>query len=232
MRDWSTADWVDPAYQWKPLPVPAMPERLLIDFATRCNLRCAMCPVWGVEDDGEIEQVTGMKLADGTDRLMLHLGLKLARLSGQGQIHLAAPGASVASGQPPSAVHHQGMTGDVRGFPAGQVQERGRYVPGVADAANRGEFRLAGHGFGAERVHRIERLRGGDDAVKPVERGDLESDGRGGKDGFVHAEQQREFQIRVPCPVNRADQHFIQRGWNHADGQVRETGSQNRQPVA
>jgi sugar diacid utilization regulator len=112
----------------------------------------------------KIEQVTGMKLADGTDRLMLHLGLKLARLSGQGQIHLAAPGASVASGQPPSAVHHQGMTGDVRGFPAGQVQERGRYVPGVADAANRGEFRLAGHGFGAERVHRIERLRGGDDA--------------------------------------------------------------------
>ena len=26
-------------------------------------------------------------------------------------------------------------------------------------------------------------LRGGDDAVKPLERGDLESDGRGGKDG-------------------------------------------------
>jgi MoaA/NifB/PqqE/SkfB family radical SAM enzyme len=60
MRDWSSADWVDPAYGWKPLPVPEMPERLLIDFATRCNLRCAMCPVWGVEDDNEIDQVTGI----------------------------------------------------------------------------------------------------------------------------------------------------------------------------
>jgi hypothetical protein len=37
----------------------------------------------------KIEQVTGMKMADGSDRLMLHLGLKLARLSGQLQIHLA-----------------------------------------------------------------------------------------------------------------------------------------------
>lgn len=50
MRDWSKADWVDPAYNWKPLPVPDMPDRLLVDFATRCNLRCHMCPVWGLED--------------------------------------------------------------------------------------------------------------------------------------------------------------------------------------
>src|SRR5437764_138511 len=35
MRDWSDADWVDPKYQWKPTPVSEMPERLLIDFATR-----------------------------------------------------------------------------------------------------------------------------------------------------------------------------------------------------
>lgn len=60
MHDWSSADWVDPAYNWKPLAVPDMPERLLIDFATRCNLRCAMCPVWGVDDDNEIGQVTGI----------------------------------------------------------------------------------------------------------------------------------------------------------------------------
>ena len=50
MRDWSKAEWVDPAYNWKPLPVPDMPDRLLVDFATRCNLRCHMCPVWGLED--------------------------------------------------------------------------------------------------------------------------------------------------------------------------------------
>ena len=35
MRDWSKAEWVDPKYNWKPLPVPEMPERLLIDYATR-----------------------------------------------------------------------------------------------------------------------------------------------------------------------------------------------------
>jgi MoaA/NifB/PqqE/SkfB family radical SAM enzyme len=60
MRDWSKAEWVDPALGWQPLPVTPMPERVLIDFATRCNLRCAMCPVWGVEDDDEIEQVKGI----------------------------------------------------------------------------------------------------------------------------------------------------------------------------
>ena len=40
-----------PQHNWKPLPVSDMPERLLIDFATRCNLRCHMCPVWGLEDE-------------------------------------------------------------------------------------------------------------------------------------------------------------------------------------
>jgi sugar diacid utilization regulator len=30
----------------------------------------------------KIEQITGMRLADGSDRLLLHLGLKLARLTG------------------------------------------------------------------------------------------------------------------------------------------------------
>src|SRR5438477_12753022 len=58
MDDWTRAAWVDPAYGWKPLPVPDLPDRLLVDFATRCNLRCPMCPVWGLEDEA-IEPLKG-----------------------------------------------------------------------------------------------------------------------------------------------------------------------------
>src|SRR5919108_559788 len=64
MRDWSKAEWVDPKYDWKPLPVPEMPDRLLIDYATRCNLRCHMCPVWGLEDDNAIDNVKGIMNLD------------------------------------------------------------------------------------------------------------------------------------------------------------------------
>jgi MoaA/NifB/PqqE/SkfB family radical SAM enzyme len=60
MRDWSKAEWVDPSLNWKPLPFPELPERLLIDFATKCNLRCPMCPVWGSDDGPLIEQVLGV----------------------------------------------------------------------------------------------------------------------------------------------------------------------------
>ena len=60
MRDWSKAEWVDPSFDWKPLPVPDLPERMLVDFATKCNLRCPMCPVWGSDDEREIDQVTGV----------------------------------------------------------------------------------------------------------------------------------------------------------------------------
>src|SRR4029450_13143176 len=60
MSDWSKAEGVDPTYNWNPLPVPEMPERLLIDYATRCNLRCHMCPVWGLEDDNAIDNVKGI----------------------------------------------------------------------------------------------------------------------------------------------------------------------------
>src|SRR5271166_25574 len=59
MRDWTKAEWVDPKYNWRPLPVPDLPDRLLVDFATRCNLRCPMCPVWGLEDDAAIEPLKG-----------------------------------------------------------------------------------------------------------------------------------------------------------------------------
>lgn len=70
MRDWTMADWVDPNLGWKPLPVTPMPERLLIDFATRCNLRCAMCPVWGVEDEAEVEQVKGIMPLERARRIL------------------------------------------------------------------------------------------------------------------------------------------------------------------
>lgn len=60
MHNWLSAQWVDPARHWQPLPVPEMPERLLVDFATRCNLRCGMCPVWGLDDERAIESVKGV----------------------------------------------------------------------------------------------------------------------------------------------------------------------------
>ena len=70
MRDWSKAEWVDPAYNWKPLSVPEMPDRLLVDFATRCNLRCHMCPVWGLEDEKEIDAVTGIMNLDAARKML------------------------------------------------------------------------------------------------------------------------------------------------------------------
>ena len=70
MRDWSNADWVDPRYDWKPAPVSEMPERLLIDFATRCNLRCHMCPVWGLEDENAIDPVKGVMNLDAARKVL------------------------------------------------------------------------------------------------------------------------------------------------------------------
>jgi MoaA/NifB/PqqE/SkfB family radical SAM enzyme len=60
VTDWSKADWVDPSYNWNPLPVPDLPDRLLMDFATRCNLRCPMCPVWGLDDESKIAPLEGV----------------------------------------------------------------------------------------------------------------------------------------------------------------------------
>src|SRR5262247_3922996 len=70
MRDWSKADWVDPSLEWRPLPVSDMPERLLIDFATRCNLRCHMCPVWGLEDEKQIDDVRGIMNLDAARKML------------------------------------------------------------------------------------------------------------------------------------------------------------------
>lgn len=61
--------WVDPKYNWKPLPVPDMPPRVLIDFATKCNLRCGMCPVWG-EDEKSIQSVKGLMAVENARRLL------------------------------------------------------------------------------------------------------------------------------------------------------------------
>ncbi len=70
MHDWTKADWVDPALDWKPLPVPDLPERLLVDYATRCNLRCGMCPVWGSEDNNSIDSVKGIMSLDRARKLL------------------------------------------------------------------------------------------------------------------------------------------------------------------
>jgi pyruvate-formate lyase-activating enzyme len=70
MTDWSKAEWVDPAFGWVPLPVPDLPGRVLIDFATRCNLRCPMCTVWGGGDAEAIESVKGIMPEDSALRLL------------------------------------------------------------------------------------------------------------------------------------------------------------------
>ncbi len=70
MRDWSKADWVDPKYGWVPRPVPDLPPRLLLDLATKCNLRCPMCPVWGTGDEDAIDSVKGVMDLESSRRLL------------------------------------------------------------------------------------------------------------------------------------------------------------------
>lgn len=70
MPDWTKAEWVDPALGWTPRPVPDLPERVLLDLATRCNLRCPMCPVWGSEDDAAIDAVRGVMSLDAARKLL------------------------------------------------------------------------------------------------------------------------------------------------------------------
>jgi MoaA/NifB/PqqE/SkfB family radical SAM enzyme len=70
MSDHSRASWVDPTFNWKPLPVSELPERVLIDYATKCNLRCPMCPVWGSEDENAIDSVKGLMDAEASKKLL------------------------------------------------------------------------------------------------------------------------------------------------------------------
>ncbi len=66
----SGASWVDPSLDWKPRPVSDLPERALIDFATKCNLRCPMCPVWGSEDNDAIDAVKGVMDVDAARKML------------------------------------------------------------------------------------------------------------------------------------------------------------------
>lgn len=53
-----------------PLPVPDMPKRVLMDLATRCNLRCPMCTVWGSNDEAAIDEVKGAMDLDAARKLL------------------------------------------------------------------------------------------------------------------------------------------------------------------
>lgn len=70
MTDYSRASWVDPSLNWSPRPVSELPQRVLIDFATKCNLRCSMCPVWGSDDNEAIDSVKGIMNAEAAQRLL------------------------------------------------------------------------------------------------------------------------------------------------------------------
>src|SRR5258708_16361677 len=62
--------WVDPALDWQPLPVPELPARVLMDLATKCNLRCPMCPVWGQDDNDALEAAKGVMDLAASKRLL------------------------------------------------------------------------------------------------------------------------------------------------------------------
>lgn len=70
MRDWTKAEWVDPKLGWKPRPVPELPPRVLLDLATKCNLRCPMCTVWGSGDESAIDTVAGAMDLEASRRLL------------------------------------------------------------------------------------------------------------------------------------------------------------------
>jgi MoaA/NifB/PqqE/SkfB family radical SAM enzyme len=70
MQDWSKAAWVDPKLKRTPVPVPELPPRVLLDLATKCNLRCPMCPVWGSGDDAAIDNVAGVMELGASRRLL------------------------------------------------------------------------------------------------------------------------------------------------------------------
>jgi len=62
--------WVDSELKWDPLPVPEMPPRVLLDLATKCNLRCPMCTVWGSGDDLAIDEVKGVMSLEKSRKLL------------------------------------------------------------------------------------------------------------------------------------------------------------------
>ncbi|MEP0338256.1 MAG: radical SAM protein [Alphaproteobacteria bacterium] len=70
MKDWSKAEWVDPNLSWKPRKVSPLPSRLIMDHATKCNLRCPMCQVWGKAENDVQEAVKGVMDIDGARKIL------------------------------------------------------------------------------------------------------------------------------------------------------------------
>jgi MoaA/NifB/PqqE/SkfB family radical SAM enzyme len=54
----------------QPRRVTELPHRVLMDLATRCNLRCSMCPVWGIEDEEVLENAAGIMDLAASKRIM------------------------------------------------------------------------------------------------------------------------------------------------------------------
>jgi len=70
VQNCSKAKWVDPTLARTPMAVPELPPRVLLDLATKCNLRCPMCPVWGSEDENAIGSVTGVMDLEASRKLL------------------------------------------------------------------------------------------------------------------------------------------------------------------
>ena len=51
-------------------PVSDLPQRVIMDLAITCNLRCPMCPVWGSDDKGAIDSVRGTMDLDHANALL------------------------------------------------------------------------------------------------------------------------------------------------------------------
>lgn len=60
----------EPPADYKPLPVDPIPERYLLDLATKCNLRCPMCPVWGSPDNAAQEKVKGVMPLEESKKIL------------------------------------------------------------------------------------------------------------------------------------------------------------------
>ena len=51
------------------LPVPELPPRVILDLATKCNLRCSMCPVWG-ETESKTDTVKGVMAIENARKVL------------------------------------------------------------------------------------------------------------------------------------------------------------------
>ena len=83
------------------------------------------------------------------------------------------------------------------------------------------EVTLAGHAFALAGAEARAALAQGVAVRVRQERGCIRC---GGENGFVHAKDERELQLRIAGAVNRADQHLVESGSNDANGQVCEAG--------